>query len=319
MKAIQKLLTGLPEPFFGVFRDETETTMDDADAAVAFNPGTGQRAYWIRCKNKQMAYAHWGGHGAIYMAGVQTKGRGTNGRQWVSLPGNLLFTVILHRDKMGLRPESHWRPVEMFCGYVMSVAIRQFLQAAPSPPVLEFRPRNDFYVIDKNFPDTDIHYARKLGGVLVEPATADRNYLRAGIGVNVLHAPPDEELLPSVNDPDPYKRGYLAAAMAQFLPTSCPTQCPSPEGVLVKFCQIFKCELPKFTAHGVSYCWQQMGLMNGQGEIRLIPRHDPTLPLHCGGFAGYSPDGDFVLDSGLTVPTKYYRPLAVEKWPQLQR
>jgi hypothetical protein len=312
MKAIQKLLTGLPEPFFGVFRDKTETTMDDADAAVAFNPDTGQRAYWTRCK-EQMAYADWGGHGAIYMAGVQTKGRGTNGRQWVSLPGNLLFTVILHRDKMGLRPESHWRPVEMFCGYVMSVAIRQFLQAAPSPPVLEFRPRNDFYVIDKNFPDTDIHYARKLGGVLVEPATADRNYLRAGIGVNVLHAPPDEELLPSVNDPDPYKRGYLAAAMAQFLPTSCPTQCPSPEGVLVKFCQIFNRELPKFTAHGVSYCWQQMGLMNNRNQVCLAPRHDPDLCLRMGFFKGYNGDGDFIV-GGDVLKTDDFRPLPISRW-----
>lgn len=123
------------------YRDVTDSTMDDSKKEAS------------------------GGilHGTVYRAGFQRKGRGrVSGRSWNSSEGeNLLFTLVLHRDR--LKQELNHMPL---------LAGAALLRAAGKSTGKDF---------NLKWPNDLLYKGRKCAGILCE---ADNRYFYCGIGVN---------------------------------------------------------------------------------------------------------------------------------------
>ncbi len=108
-------------------------------------------------------------HGTVFIAESQTKGRGRQGRTWVSPPGeNLLFSVLL---RLACAP-ARLPPLALVCGLAVRDAIARAVPAA-EPKV--------------KWPNDVLVGGRKISGVLVE-ATLSGSRVDAvvvGIGINV--------------------------------------------------------------------------------------------------------------------------------------
>lgn len=108
------------------------------------------------------------------LARRQTQGRGTQGREWVSPPGNLFLSVLLRSPEQA-RDVGQW-------GLLAAVAMSEaLLPLLPAPAALRLKWPNDV-LLD----------GAKLAGILVESsATADGalDWLVIGMGVNLLTAP----------------------------------------------------------------------------------------------------------------------------------
>jgi BirA family biotin operon repressor/biotin-[acetyl-CoA-carboxylase] ligase len=108
-------------------------------------------------------------HGSVWVAEVQTKGRGRQGRLWVSPPGeNLLFSVLLRLDC----PPARLPPLALVAGLAVRDAVAR---AAPkAQPKLKWP--NDVLVV-----------GRKIAGVLVEATLSGKRVeaVVVGIGINV--------------------------------------------------------------------------------------------------------------------------------------
>ncbi len=108
------------------------------------------------------------------LARRQTKGRGTQGREWVSPPGNLFLSVLLRSPEQA-RDAGQW---SLLAGVALAEALRPLL---PDPDALRLKWPNDL-LLD----------GAKLAGILVESsATGDGalEWLVIGMGVNLLTAP----------------------------------------------------------------------------------------------------------------------------------
>jgi BirA family biotin operon repressor/biotin-[acetyl-CoA-carboxylase] ligase len=122
-----------------------------------------------------------GEHGPLWIvAAAQTKGRGRLGREWISPPGNLFASLILHDiGDVSTAPQ---------LGFVTGVAAMRALKALRVSAGAALKWPNDL-LLD----------AAKLGGVLLETVTVPTGDLRAptapvaiiGIGVNCATAPDD--------------------------------------------------------------------------------------------------------------------------------
>ena len=108
------------------------------------------------------------------LARRQTQGRGTQGREWVSPPGNLFLSVLLRSPEQA-RDAGQW-------SLLAGVALVEGLSPLrPDPGVLLLKWPNDL-LLD----------GAKLAGILVESsATADGalDWLVIGMGVNLATAP----------------------------------------------------------------------------------------------------------------------------------
>jgi len=253
------------------------------------------------------------GHGYAVMAGLQTQGRGTNTRAWSSIEGNLLVTFAMHPDKLGLEGLAHWRPLELLCGYVLSQVATQELSCLPNPPLLEFRPRNDLFVINPALDDNDSKKARKLAGVLVEPLQSDwRQGVAVGMGLNITSCPDDASMMEQVT----YKKGYFATSLtAQGVVTD--PELGDRFRLLREFCELFPIELAAMQVGGVAAIWQKMGLMDDAGNTVFAPRSGQADPI-AGRFTGYDGDGDFRLSGhAASLRTADWRPVALRYWESL--
>ena len=108
-------------------------------------------------------------HGSVWVAEVQTKGRGRQGRVWVSPPReNLLFSVLL---RVACAP-ARLPPLALVAGLAVRDAVAR---AAPNAAV-KLKWPNDVQVD-----------GRKLAGVLVEATSEGKRVLAVvvGIGINV--------------------------------------------------------------------------------------------------------------------------------------
>lgn len=117
--------------------------------------------------------------GTLVIASRQTKGRGRPGKMWSSLPGNLLFSLIL-RPRCSLQEATA-------LGFLLSVAIGHALVTlAPLSLHIQYKWPNDILIEGK-----------KVAGVLleVEPSlshpTGTPTWIIAGIGLNLAQYPPD--------------------------------------------------------------------------------------------------------------------------------
>jgi BirA family biotin operon repressor/biotin-[acetyl-CoA-carboxylase] ligase len=128
---------------------ETESTNDDAKRA-ARDPATP--------------------HGAVWVADAQTRGRGRQGRAWLSPRGeNLLFSVLLRVTC----PPARVPPIALAAGLAVRDAVAK---AIGEDAAVKVKWPNDVLVRD-----------RKIAGVLVESSLSGARveHVIVGIGVNV--------------------------------------------------------------------------------------------------------------------------------------
>lgn len=116
-------------------------------------------------------------HGAVWIAESQTRGRGRQGRVWLSPRGeNLLFSVLMRLRCAPARVP----PVSLAVGLAVRDAVARALGTADEDVVVKWP--NDVLV---RSPRDGV--LRKVAGVLVESALAGASveYVVAGIGINV--------------------------------------------------------------------------------------------------------------------------------------
>ncbi len=113
-------------------------------------------------------------HGAVWIAETQTRGRGRQGRTWVSPPGeNLLFSALFRIPCAPARVP----PLSLVCGLAVRDAVARALG-------------DDARVLVKWPNDVVVPTAgglRKIAGILVESALAGSrvDHVVVGIGINV--------------------------------------------------------------------------------------------------------------------------------------
>ena len=111
--------------------------------------------------------------GTVVIAGVQTAGRGRQGRSWISRPGNLLLSVLF-------RPRVSQLPfISIMGGLAAARAVRKV--AGLDPRI--------------KWPNDLILEGNKAAGILAESAIEGESvcYAVLGIGLNVANYPDDDE------------------------------------------------------------------------------------------------------------------------------
>jgi BirA family transcriptional regulator, biotin operon repressor / biotin---[acetyl-CoA-carboxylase] ligase len=112
--------------------------------------------------------------GLAVMARRQTAGRGSRGRGWRSLPGNLALSALL-RPRESAREAAQW---SLLAGVALAEALAPFLPTGPVPVL--------------KWPNDVLLGGGKLAGILIDAETDAHGRLEwvvVGIGVNLLHAP----------------------------------------------------------------------------------------------------------------------------------
>ena len=107
-------------------------------------------------------------HGTVVMAQAQQGGRGRAGRAWVSPPGNLHATVVLHAGA-DMRQGSQ-------LSFVVANAVAHAVDRLVGPGTA------------LKWPNDVLRGGAKLAGILLE--RDEGGTLLAGIGMNVAHTPP---------------------------------------------------------------------------------------------------------------------------------
>ncbi len=142
----------LPPPFSLVALERIDSTNDEAKRAAAAGAG----------------------HGTVVWATEQTAGRGRRGRLWVSPPGNLHCSFLLHPgDQVAAAPQ---------LAFVAAIALHDALA--------ELVPTGGFQV---KWPNDLLAGGRKIAGMLLEPAPP---WIILGVGVDISVAP-DPALYPT--------------------------------------------------------------------------------------------------------------------------
>lgn len=113
-------------------------------------------------------------HGQIILAQEQTHGRGRQGRSWISMPGNLMASIILELDC------SPFQAAELSFASALSIGetIKSFI---PNGAQVCYKWPNDVLVNQS-----------KIAGVLleaVESPPSGKLFLIVGIGLNVFSSP----------------------------------------------------------------------------------------------------------------------------------
>jgi BirA family biotin operon repressor/biotin-[acetyl-CoA-carboxylase] ligase len=105
---------------------------------------------------------------ALVLAAEQTAGRGRGGNRWWSIPGGLMFSLVLPAD--AARSSAHWSGYSLTAG----LAICEALEAVCPSGEFALKWPNDVYARE-----------RKICGILIESPAQARGRLIVGIGVNV--------------------------------------------------------------------------------------------------------------------------------------
>lgn len=136
-------------------------------------------------------------------AGEQTAGRGRRGREWVSPNGNLSASLLI-------TPQRH----------AAECAQLSFVSAlAAADAVAHFAPTAE---VNLKWPNDVLANGRKIAGILLESASAggEPYFLAIGIGINLVHFPPDTEFpatsLAALGAKPPAAREMLTQLAAHF-------------------------------------------------------------------------------------------------------
>lgn len=106
-------------------------------------------------------------HGLALAARSQTRGRGRHGREWFSIPGNVMMSVAMQKTDRGFHAH---------LSLVFGMAVCRYLRGlmlAPERLVVKW-------------PNDLLWQGRKAGGILLE---AEGEFLIVGVGINLLAAP----------------------------------------------------------------------------------------------------------------------------------
>lgn len=129
-------------------------------------------------------------NGFTLTASTQLAGRGRGGNIWVSPPGGLLFSTVLHHTFT----QSQTAPV-IFIQYLAALAIVQGIKGyAPgySKIPIKLKWPNDIYA---HLPGSANNPVVKIGGILVNSSYAGASYdIVCGIGLNLSNALPTTSL-----------------------------------------------------------------------------------------------------------------------------
>lgn len=108
----------------------------------------------------------------IIRAQTQTSGRGRKGRSWISLDGNLFFSLAFEFEikKFGLLV------------LISALSIAQTLEKSSSANDIKLKWPNDVLLNNK-----------KISGILIEKG--EGNYMIVGIGVNIVASPQNDDIL----------------------------------------------------------------------------------------------------------------------------
>lgn len=121
--------------------------------------------------------------GTLVWAREQTKGRGRQGREWSSPPGNLFMTLVLRPDG----PPARAAQLSFLAALAVGDAV-----GSVAPPMIEVRYK---------WPNDVLFNERKGAGILLESRTAGQDHLDwllLGIGVNVA-SHPEQARLPATS------------------------------------------------------------------------------------------------------------------------
>ncbi len=114
--------------------------------------------------------------GTLVWARAQRRGRGRRGQNWVSPPGNLYFSLVLHPECPPLQAAQ--------LSFVAALALAEGLgPLVPPHSQITFKWPNDV-----------LFNKKKVAGILLESSTAESgrvDWLVLGLGVNVASSPAD--------------------------------------------------------------------------------------------------------------------------------
>ena len=111
----------------------------------------------------------------VILSKIQTGGRGTKGRRWESLEGNLHSSILLQTE-FGLKKNSQ---LSFLVANAVFEAINYFAKEGDIKLDIKLKWPNDVLVDNK-----------KLAGILLESVSLqDKNYVIIGIGINIDKAP----------------------------------------------------------------------------------------------------------------------------------
>ncbi|HYG75595.1 MAG TPA: biotin--[acetyl-CoA-carboxylase] ligase [Planctomycetota bacterium] len=121
-------------------------------------------------------------HGKVFIADLQTGGRGRRGRSWESPPGQSLLFSVLVRPSGIQNTDAGWLP--LLSGLACAEALAATCQISPA-----IKWPNDIVIPMAQAPGW-----RKLGGILCESvwaASAEQSFVVIGIGLNILQRSED--------------------------------------------------------------------------------------------------------------------------------
>ncbi|CAN0023823.1 unnamed protein product [Ascophyllum nodosum] len=169
--------------------ESVNSTMDEAKTLVVKQQGSGANGVFGVAAREQL------------------KGRGTKGRAWVGLPGNVFLTVAIPLERVPV-PLSL---IPLRVGTLIAPEIQRTLQQRPTPAAPGGRePAQPGVVLPQprvslKWPNDVLLDGDKVAGVLIE---AELPFLLVGIGVNVRNKPDVHQ-----QGPD---RGRPAACLAEY-------------------------------------------------------------------------------------------------------
>ncbi len=108
----------------------------------------------------------------IIRAKIQTSGRGRRGRQWISESGNLFFSLVFEFEIKNIGA----------LVLISALSLAQTIEKFNSKADIKLKWPNDVLLNNK-----------KVSGILLEKAK--ENYIIVGIGVNIVSAPQNNELI----------------------------------------------------------------------------------------------------------------------------
>ena len=118
--------------------------------------------------------------GCVY-AEIQTKGRGTHGKNWISNKGNLFISIFFHL-KENYPPFNEFSVINPL---IVSQTVRHFCKDK---------------TVSLKFPNDVFLNGKKICGILQETITFNKkNFLIIGIGMNVVSNPKIIELYETTN------------------------------------------------------------------------------------------------------------------------
>jgi BirA family biotin operon repressor/biotin-[acetyl-CoA-carboxylase] ligase len=111
----------------------------------------------------------------VILANTQTGGRGSKGRSWISIPGNLHMTILLSVPSSSKNNSQ----LSFLAANAVYDAFAELLKQKSQALEIKLKWPNDILINSK-----------KVGGLLLESISfGDRTYIAVGIGINVIEAP----------------------------------------------------------------------------------------------------------------------------------